>query len=86
MRHRTNQIPLLLWLGSAVCLTAGACINTLHGNGEVGFRTSSSYAFYHETEKADETQTSTYDLRLPTIESYLFECPADPDANTNGAE
>jgi hypothetical protein len=74
MRRVIAVIALLFFCG---------CVIDLHGNGEFGFRSTSQWAFYHATEKADETQSSRSELSSQPLLDYIAEIDA-AEVGSNG--
>ena len=73
---RRIAIPLLLLLGG--CLTG--CSYEQKGNSEWGLKHTSTWAFFHETQKASDDQVASFEADFkPLVEHVL-------DLRVDGAE
>ena len=82
-------VMLALGCCLAVCLLTG-CSIPLFGEGEVGFRQATDWAFYHEAELTPEgVRKSEASIDFPSLEEWLFGDTTDPvdvGASTSGLD
>lgn len=77
------------FIGVLVTIVAG-CTFTLKDNGEIGFKQSTEWAFYHQTSETKSTASSN--LEAPSVEEWLFKgkdtetppSPKEPAAKPDG--
>ena len=83
----SGAITVVLWaiIGAAIVAMATGCTHTLQNDGEVGFKYSTSFAFFHTAKKttgSGEADVAKSNTEFPALVEWFLEGPPPPPPDT----
>jgi len=83
----TTRCALGIWIVGAVvfiggCLAGMGCTTTLENAGDVGFRYSTEFAFFHRAAKTSGADKAVSNTEFPALVEWFLEGPPPEGATT----